>query len=163
MGKIKAKTHLEKMGFKDPDRQETSHKVIQEWVYKNIDKVIAETVMAKNTKPYKIIQNKWEHEIIHVSGNYKALIGFIDLLAVIDGTFWFKDLNDYENMNRKVFIEVKSKIPDLGELFRQMNSYRAYENRDTLYVIVSPDDEKEQIIREQGFYFYKYKDPNLLF
>ena len=58
-GNIKAKTQLEKLGFRDPDRKNSKHDIIQMWVYENIEKVISESIMKDNPHPYKITKNEW--------------------------------------------------------------------------------------------------------
>lgn len=163
MGRIKAKTHLEKLGFSEIDKKDSKHDIIQTWTYENIDKVIAETIMVNNPHPYKIITNKWEHQVMFVNGNYKMVVGYIDIFVRVQGKFYFKDTNKYEDFTKNVLIEIKTQIPSLGELIRQMRAYQAYENGLTDYLIVSPDDRHLKILNEQGFEFYKYKDPNLLF
>jgi hypothetical protein len=81
--------------------------------------------------------------------------------------FRFKHANDdytYEEERIKpIYIEVKTEIPSLGELIRQMRAYQAYLDSFASYIIVAPDNRHEKILKEQGFYFYKYKDPSLLF
>ena len=122
--------------------------------------------MADNKHPFEITQNKWEHEIIYSKGNYTTIVGFIDLLIYVKGTFHTKDYLGFEHKGLSVFIEVKSAIPDLGELIRQMRAYQTYRDNvetPTRYLIVSPDDRNEEILKEQGFYFYKYPDPEKLF
>lgn len=163
MGRIKANTHLEKLGFSETDKKDSKHDIIQKWTYENIEKVIAETVMAKNPHPYKITTNKWEHQVIYTNGNYKMIVGYIDIFVRIHGKFYFSDTKEYEDSDRGVFIEVKTQIPSLGELIRQMRAYQAYEGYHTHYLIVSPDDRHQKLLKEQGFWFYKYKDPNQLF
>lgn len=166
MGKIKAKTHLEKLGFADTDKKKADHDKIQTWVYENIGIVINETVMADNKLPYKIIKNEWEHPVVYTSGNYKLLVGFIDIFVRIGGTFDAKGPYNFNHTTLNVFVEIKTEIPSLGELIRQMRAYQTYvdhfENY-TKYMVVSPDDRHAKILNEQGFYFYKYKDPALLF
>jgi len=163
MGRIKAKTHLEKLGFSETDKKDSKHDVIQKWTYENIEKVISETIMCENPHPYEIISNKWEHQIMHENGYYRMIVGYIDIMAQIQGKFYLNDTKEYEFINKKVFIEVKTQIPSLGELIRQMRAYQAYGDRFTSYLIVSPDDRHTKVLNEQGFWFYKYKDPNLLF
>ncbi|APY10171.1 hypothetical protein BWZ22_02495 [Seonamhaeicola sp. S2-3] len=163
MGRIKAKTHLEKLGFSEKDKKDSKHDIIQTWAYENIEKVISETTMSKNPHPFKIITNKWEHQMMYVNGNYKMIVGYIDILVRIQGKFYFNDSDKYEDYTKNVFIEVKTQIPSLGELIRQMRAYQAYDDRFTDYIVISPDDRHKKILNEQGFWFYKYKDPNLLF
>jgi len=163
MGNIKAKTHLEKLGFSDTDKKKLSHDAIQTWVCDNIEKIISETVMSENPHPYTIKQVKWEHQVMMINGNYKMVVGFIDVMVQIDGSFYFNFMKEYDKDTMEVFIEVKTEIPILGELIRQMRAYQAYQSSRTSYLIVSPDDSFVKILNEQGFYFYKYKDPSLLF
>ncbi|AQS93988.1 hypothetical protein BXQ17_07900 [Polaribacter sp. BM10] len=166
MGRIKAKTHLEKLGFSEKDKKDSKHDIIQTWTYNNIEKVVDELIMKNNPHPYKIVANKWEHQVMYVNGNYKSIVGYIDLMVRIQGKFIFYDSEEYEDYTKTVFIEVKTQIPSLGELIRQMRAYQSYQwenDRHTIFIIVSPDDRHKEILNEQGFGFYKYKDPSLLF
>jgi hypothetical protein len=166
MGNIKAKTHLEKLGFSEPDKKKPTHDKIQTWVYENIETVLKETVMKNNEFPYKITENKWEHQIIYTNGSYKTVVGFVDIFAKVDGIFFYKSGKEIikERTYASIFIEIKTEIPSLGELIRQLRAYQSYEGSyRTYYVVVSPDDSHIKILKEQGFYFYKYKDPALLF
>lgn len=63
--------------------------------------------------------------------------------------FWNDGINRHS-----VYFEAKSKIDSLGELFRQLNTYKKYEKGD--YVIVCPDDTHREIITQQGYRFYRY-------
>jgi len=51
--------------------------------------------------------------------------------------------------------EAKTVLPSLGELFRQLNTYKEFEGGN--YVILCPDDSDADLIKEQGFYFCKYE------
>ena len=54
-----------------------------------------------------------------------------------------------------VLIEVKSVLPTLGELLRQINLYRtAFSGK---FVVVAPDDKYAEILAEQGVTFIQYK------
>lgn len=163
MGRIKAKTHLQKLGFSERDKKNSNHDVIQKWAYQNIEKIISETVMSKNPKPYKIVANKWEHQVMHENGNFRMIVGFIDILVRVQGEFYFSSLKEYDYYTKDVFVEIKTQIPNLGELIRQMRAYQTYSDNITEYIIISPDDRHKDILEEQGFIFYKYNDPNLLF
>lgn len=55
-----------------------------------------------------------------------------------------------------IYIEVKTKINSLGELFRQLRMYKEYINGD--FLIVCPDDQERQLIEDQGFKFLKYNN-----
>lgn len=54
----------------------------------------------------------------------------------------------------RILVEVKSVMPTMGELMRQINLYRtAFGGR---FVVVSPDDGYADILKEQGVTFVKY-------
>lgn len=168
MGNIKAKTHLQKLGFADNDKKKPTHDIIQTWVYENIETIVAETAMNKRTEPYELTPARWEHQVIYRGSNtYKTVVGFVDIYVGVKGIFHFKHSNGdttySEERVKPVFIEVKTEIPSLGELIRQMRAYQAYQDNFASYIIVSPDDRHKKILEEQGFHFYKYKDPSLLF
>lgn len=168
MGNIKAKTHLQKLGFADTDKKKPTHDIIQTWVYENIKTIIAETAMSKRTEPYELTKPRWEHQVMYYgSSTYKMVVGFVDIYVGIKGIFHFRRSNSDDTYSeervRPVYIEVKTEIPSLGELIRQMRAYQAYHDSFADYIIVSPDDSHKKILEEQGFYFYKYKDPGKLF
>ena len=60
---------------------------------------------------------------------------------------------DREYLTHSVYFEAKTKITSLGELFRQLRTYKEFENGH--YVIVCPDDTEKKTIIGQGFQFYK--------
>jgi len=163
MAEPKAKTNLQKMGFLSKDKKNSKHDIIQTWVDDNAKKIISETIMKENPHPFEIKDIRWEHQVMHTNGSYSAIVGFIDLKIHIKGKFYYWDTKQYENSDRQIFIEVKTEIPNLGELIRQMRTYQTYADRNTHYLIVSPDDRHTNKLKEQGFYFYKYQDPTLLF
>ena len=165
MGDIKAKTYLEKLGFADSDKKMSEHDIIQAWVYKNIKTILDETIMSKNPKPYEITNVKWEHQIIYTNGyNNQTLIGFADLMVSYKCEFFNKHADSYQMEDGQIIIEIKTKIPDLGSVIRQMRTYQAYQKHyRTQYLVVSPDDRFTEILKEQGFWFYKYNDPTKLF
>ena len=47
-----------------------------------------------------------------------------------------------------VYLEIKTKIPSLGELFRQLKMYQVYIKGD--FVVVCPDDKERKLIEDQG-------------
>jgi len=65
-------------------------------------------------------------------------------------------------------VEVKTSIPVLGELLRQLSAYKEFirltENPlGDIFIVVAPSEQHERIIIEQGYRFYKYNDPTKLF
>ncbi len=153
-----------------------------EWLkgFKGLD----ENDLPERRKP-RVYKKKWEYTVTSQTFNprtgylsAKSVIGFIDMrvdyvytklcIKGLDkkGKFqdyltWGQTERKYENshneaLTRSLMIEVKTKIPSLGELFRQLNTYREYEKSD--FLVVCPDDSEEEIIFNQGFRFYKF-DP----
>ena len=112
----------------------------------------------------------------------KNIIGFIDLKVTFSYTklsltginFFEKYVSenlkliqtnekiDFKNgysdgkLTHSFYIEVKTKINSLGELFRQLNMYKEYVVGD--YIVVCPDETEKEIIQNQGFKFYKYNN-----
>lgn len=66
--------------------------------------------------------------------------------------------NGYSNgkLAHTFYIEVKTKINSLGELFRQLRIYKEYVDGD--FIVVCPDDTEKETIQNQGFKFYKYNN-----
>ena len=152
------------MGFSEKDKKNSKHDIIQKWTYDNIESILSNTIMADNPYPFKVSTKKWEHQIIFQNGNYKAIIGYIDLLVKVDGKFYFPRCKEYDFDTLNLFIEVKTQIPSVGELIRQMRAYQTYDSGYlNKYLVVAPDDSHQELLREQGFWFYKYQDPTLLF
>lgn len=161
MGQIKAMTYLEKLGFFDKDKKKPEHDMLQKWVDRNF------MIILKELYPHSSEQNisfkHWEYQIFNTNSNqtYSTLIGFIDLRIDIAA-----NLDKTKVKHYTFFIEVKTEIPSLGELIRQMNTYRAYTAKEYFekkYLVVSPDDRHVDILNEQGYLFYKYKAPTMLF
>jgi hypothetical protein len=134
----KAKTIIEKHGFKDPDRLKSKHDEIQIWVYKNfhlIYKTLYPSRSIDESDPFKI-------RLEYVISDRNYVIGFVDVFCE----------------RYRVAIEVKTEIPSIGELIRQVHFYRTYLN--TVWVVVSPDDRAAQILQDQGIQFFKYPHVN---
>ncbi len=55
----------------------------------------------------------------------------------------------------RILVEVKSKLPTLGELMRQINLYR--EAHRGKVVVVSPDDSYVEVLKTQDVLFLKYE------
>lgn len=153
MGQLKAKTLLEQFGFVDSDKKNPKHDLIQTWVYDNIDEVFKN---AFPTRQLKVEEKIWEFQIISNNYNSKYLIGAIDL------KFNCRDMHGFP---LSVYVEIKTSIPVLGELFRQLNAYKEFilDARTSPFIVVAPDNTHERIIKEQGYYFYKWQDKTQLF
>lgn len=161
MGQIKAKTYLEKLGFFDADKKKPVHDTLQKWVDRNFLTILQE--LYPDISQPSILGKRWEYNIYNTNENqtYSNLVGFIDLCIDIEA-----NLDNTKSKHYSFFIEVKTEIPSLGELIRQMNTYRAYTSKhwcEKKYLVVSPDDRHFDILNEQGYLFYKIKDPTVLF
>lgn len=156
MGQLKAKTLIEKHGFSDKEKGTPEHDKIQKWVYKNAHKIIDE-LFVKDSEEFEIISNQWEFEIIQNTTYNKSIIGFVDLRVQ-----YFRKSDNREYHAQTVFFEIKTSIPSIGELIRQLNFYKTYLGN-YRFVVVSADDSCADILTEQGYYFYKYDDPTKLF
>ena len=156
MGNLKAKTLLEQFGFVDTDKKNPNHDTIQTWVYDNIDEVLKSVLP---NRPAKVEKKQWEYQIVNSTYNSKYLIGAIDLKF---------DCRDFQGYPFNVYVEVKTSIPVLGELLRQLSAYKEFirltENPlGDIFIVVAPNEQHERLIIEQGYRFYKYNDPTKLF
>jgi hypothetical protein len=160
MSQLKAKTLMQKVGFLDPDKKTPLHDKMQKWVYYNFEKSI-EQIVPLNFE-YKIVKKEWEYKLETELTKYQrvsSIVGFVDLKVTIELMETKKYISFY--------FEIKTEIPSLGELIRQLRFYEKYipqytENKN-LVIVVSPNDEHKEILNEQGFHFYKYKDEYKLF
>lgn len=160
MGQIKAKTLLEKMGFVDEDRKSPDHQKIQEWTYNNAALVI-DDLFAKGEWTFQILSNEWEYEVYAHSYNSKSIVGFVDIAVKFEKD---NDKKEWDDERPRVFFEIKTKIPSFGDLLRQLKVYRTYLTyKKQVFVVICPDDSFADLIKEQGFFFYKYKDSGKLF
>ncbi len=139
--------------------------------------------LPKRNKP-RITKRIWEYAVTNQSHNrntgYKSaknIIGFVDIkvnfiynkLTVTGIDFkeekvtgkieWSQTEKRYtysdELLSHNVFIEVKTQITTLGELFRQLNTYKEFLQGD--FLVVCPDDSEKETIENQGFRFIKYE------
>lgn len=58
-------------------------------------------------------------------------------------------------LSKTIFLEAKTKIDSLGELFRQLRTYKEYIREDI--IVVCPNAEEKDLIISQGFGFYQYR------
>jgi len=131
----KAKTLIERMGFLDADRKRNSHDEMQIWVYRNFKSIIMKMypLVKYDDRPMEI---KLEYPITDIRRNF--VVGFVDVFC----------------KKHSIGIEVKTEIPVVGELIRQIQFYRQYTAAS--WIVVSPDDKNAEILKEQGIRFLKY-------
>ena len=128
----------------------------------------------KSTVP--IISDDYDLSTIKIKKIWEApiqdksfVIGFVDFRTIIkfpitcvveslSGNYYGSDRYKWGSHEEEIIynFEVKSTIPSLGELFRQIQLYKAYDKNP--FVIVCPDDRFREQIESQGLTFLKYKD-----
>jgi hypothetical protein len=109
-------------------------------------------------------ENIWESPVMGQNG---FMVGFIDMESNVkywkpgvnwdEGGYGREPVLPYWELYRKnlsMFFEVKTSIPSIGELIRQIRMYQEY--ADGIFVVVSPDDKGMPIITSQGIWFVKY-------
>lgn len=150
MGKVKAKTLQEKMGFMDRDLGSPVHDEMVVWAMSEVPKVLM--------KKYPQIAEfsiKLEHPVF-ASGSsysYKQIVGFLDIFISVK-----KFTKPMDNCPGLWGVEVKPSIPSLGELIRQINTYKAHRgSMETVFIVVSPDDKWKELLISQGIGFIKYE------
>jgi hypothetical protein len=130
----RARTISERFGFLDNDRKNPNHDHIQLWVYQNIRSVLIGSEAFPGQQIPESIPLKMEYPICQNN----IIVGFADLFCV----------------RYAVGVEVKTSIPTAGDLIRQIHLYKTYE--DAKWIVVSPDAKFENVLREQGIYFFKF-------
>jgi hypothetical protein len=137
-------------------------------------------------KPSLGINLKWEYT---VSTGNQFVVGFIDMKAVVfNSTITLEDVKyessmkkymllehyhssrerysypswyvNKESQRTEIYFEVKSSLPSLGELIRQIRMYEEYVKGK--FYVVAPDDKYAEQLQRQGIGFIKYPDGQVL-
>lgn len=106
------------------------------------------------------IKTTWEHPV--KNGNF--LIGFVDMFVSISIPYHLELRNemsflpywDIKDTKKIIIFEVKSVIPSLGEVIRQIRMYEAFVSQ-AKFIVVSPDNRFESALKSQGIGFIKYE------
>ncbi|HYG01658.1 MAG TPA: hypothetical protein VD927_04390 [Chryseosolibacter sp.] len=138
----RAKTIIERHGFVDLDRRRAKHDEVQIWVYKNFARVVREVFPLLQFDDSKL-DIKLEFPVTDHGYYRNFIVGFADLYC----------------QQLSIGIEVKTELPVIGDLIRQIQFYRKY--LPGTWIIVSPDDRHAGILREQDIWFYKYEDTDV--
>ena len=150
--KRKACTLLERHGFKDPDSGSPVHDGICLWLDKNMVAVCAE-LFAEDVDTLVVGDKVWEKPIIKWTGpdysRSSTIVGFADIEATVF----------LQTGVTSLIFEVKSAIPSLGDILRELQFYKEHTKQGGCKLIVfCHDDTHAPIIRQQGFKFYKCPD-----
>ncbi len=141
----RAKTLIERLGFRDADRKNSRHDEIQYWVYKNLRIVLQEVFPDKLIPDLKDIPVKLEYAVTERNYNRNYVVGFVDIYCERFG----------------IAIEIKTDIPVVGDLIRQINFYRNFLNSGT-WIVVCPNRMAAPMLRDQDIKFYHYRSQNYL-
>jgi hypothetical protein len=150
MAAPKEKALQTRFGFVDEDLKTPAHDALMFWIDENISEILSE--IFNLTEEPKVVAKRWEFVL---RDKREIIVGVPDMYvhAVSAG-------QDYA-----VLIEAKPKIRALGELIRQINicksgsDFTVHTPRgDYLrpkWVVVSPDEQFAEKLREQGILFQK--------
>ena len=100
---------------------------------------------------------KWEFPI--TSGRNRYIIGFIDMV-VLANCSWRYSLSEQRGWypfayeERAFYIEIKTKIPSLGELIRQIRMYQVHARGK--WIVLCPDDRFKKPLAGQKITLIKY-------
>lgn len=114
------------------------------------------------------ISKEWESPVVkedHGKGYCnRTVIGFVDLNVKVrwpypHKTFMPEGSVEWSDTEDSFLFEVKTSIPSLGELIRQINYYQENRGRNyEIYVVFSPDSRFKQILMEQGISYINSDD-----
>jgi len=121
--------------------------------------------------PIGEIATRWEEPITttrNSSEGNKYVVGFIDFtvrckIPSLDlRGIWEDNLHDSWRPEWRITFpkltfrfEVKTEIPSLGEVIRQINMYREYDSN-AEYYLVSPDDKHVDVLKKERIGFVRY-------
>lgn len=181
MAKPRATTIQQRFGFQDDDLKTPKHDEMMLW----LDACLVDVVGAILTpwddgrerarekgcpaeilseRPVPMLEGRtWEYPIADQKyGGSKYIIGFVDMRARYAAPHLSQWTSDNEwhwsNPSDYLYFEVKTTIPSLGELIRQIRMYQEYiatRERGRFYV-VSPDARFKEPLHSQGIGFVHY-------
>ncbi|MGC4052924.1 MAG: hypothetical protein QM757_26650 [Paludibaculum sp.] len=160
-----AKTLQEKLGFLDTDLSTPAHDLIMLWLESAVDDLpelcgFMRKKLAPHYTPAAIDQLMAEGVIYRKTMeapivNRSIITGFADLECRL-ATIWQQADGRVIRCESEwvACFEVKSEIPSIGELIRQIRAYGVYQ-KDCLWFVVSPDDRFAGVLKRQGIGFLK--------
>ena len=113
--------------------------------------------------PIKAEEIVWGYQIV-TETNSKYTVGSADLMVSYERYSLIYDIKKekfttWSHGMRRIFFEVKTKIPSLGELIRQIRLYQTHVSGKCKWVVVSPEMKFEEHLKRQGIDSIKY-EPN---
>ena len=180
MAKPRATTIQQRFGFQDGDLKTPKHDEMMLWLDSNLLKIVGamagswdngRDAARKEGCPEELLSEEhnrtldrrtWEYPIVDRKyGGAKYVIGFVDLWASCTAPElrrWESGEWHWGNPTKYFYFEVKSTIPSLGELIRQIRMYQEYieTHLSGAFYIVSPDARFKDALRSQGIGFVHY-------
>ena len=155
-----------KLGFADNDLKTSTHDEILLALDENLETVCTQMLGIKRhdppCPPMTIDKRTWEYAVL--SGKYT--VGFVDLMAVVSWEYELiaVGMSDDQKLcaiprrQDTLYFEIKSTIPSLGELVRQIRFYQSYvgNSKKHIFVVVSPDTRWRDALESQGIRFIAY-------
>lgn len=172
--KPKAQTLIQKMGFADDDLKNSRHDEIMIWTVENLETIVKPILIGRkyewwNTDSHQqvdqvatavnsISKTIWEKPI--EKGDRGFIVGFVDLYVEVEVILCNEKTEEKTKTTEYFIFEIKTKIDSVGEVIRQINTYRgergAVYGSQVFWFIVSPDDRYISILKSQGIGFVKY-------
>jgi len=113
----------------------------------------------QHRRPPHKVEVLWEQPVFSPDRYRPQIVGYVDLVVrvsfhVLLGTHTDKaDEYRWGRSSCLHLVEVKSSIPSLGALLRQLNTYKVYSREEARLWVVSPDTRYADQIRAQGYGF----------
>lgn len=125
-------------------------------------------------RPEYKIQAVDEEHIVSTGSNNQYVVGAIDLQIVVDTHFIHyiggerlrEELPSWSLFDRRAVInvEVKTSIPSVGDLIRQIKFYQNYDGyQKPIYVVASPDKRASFRLQSQGILFFHCPPQSLVY
>lgn len=144
----------------DEDLRQPQHDEILLWLDTNMTGILNRLIYPDLTdeqiesyleNPAEIKKN-WQQPIKGPSGE---IIGFVDIIVSYE-----RSDESSDTISKVFFFDVRTAIPSLGELIREINTYKLYLGFEQswmyTYLVVCADDRYADILAEQGIHFLPY-------
>ena len=187
MSTPKAHTLQQRFGFMDQDLTTPKHDAIMAWLDRSMETSLEGWLGLEQAWPAEAQAFVQDHVIVEAQAEYlrsvpaypvgtvrvdkkiweapvmtdrKFIVGFLDLLVwyVCPYVTYGEPYLAVGRQHTCAGFEVKTTIPSLGELFRQLSIYRAH--FPGKIVVVSPDTRHAKTIIEQGYGFVDSEAPH---
>ena len=152
--------------FADEDLKKSDHDEIMLWLDTNVETLLNQVIYPGLTQEQidtyldepAEIKKSWQQPIISATGE---IVGFIDMIISYDRADTSGD-----DISKVFFFDVRTEIPSLGELIREINTYKLYlgfeESWIYSYVVICPDDRYAGVLKSQEIDFWQYDQKDVV-